>query len=169
MSVEEDGTDEILGNCSRILIHPDTGRIEGFFVTVPGFLRSEELFLSSFDILRWGTRISVRDHNALAPIEDRVRLQPLLEERRPVFGQRIQTEGGRFFGRCCDVQFDTRRFIVEWLFPKRLLRWGVPIPISEVVEVRREAIVVREPSVKETAREEERAPLLQRLPEIAEA
>ncbi len=39
---------------------------------------------------------------------------------------------------------------IEWLFPRRFFRWGIALPISEVVEVLPDAIVVRNPVAIET-------------------
>jgi hypothetical protein len=47
-------------------------------------------------------------------------------------------------GRCRDVQFDTTTFHMEWLMPRRWLRWKPGIPTSSIVKVTRDAIVVRD-------------------------
>ncbi|MDO8648234.1 MAG: hypothetical protein Q7R81_00445 [Candidatus Peregrinibacteria bacterium] len=146
----EEGSDETLGVLSGILIHPDTAKVEGFFVRSSSFLRGEDLFVSALDILRWGRAILVSDREAIAAIEDRIRLQPLLEDGRALLGQRMQTESGRKLGTCADVQFDTVHFLVEWLFPRRWFKWGIAVPVSDILEVRKEAIIVREPQVPVT-------------------
>jgi sporulation protein YlmC with PRC-barrel domain len=127
-----------------VFIHPDIGTVEGFFVRSSTFLGGEELFLASQDISHWGTRIRLRHADTLAPVEERVRLRTLLEEGRTVLGQRIITESGRVLGTCRDVQFETKSFRVEWLFSKRFFRWGTPLPITSVIEVRKDAIIVRD-------------------------
>ncbi|MBI3619445.1 hypothetical protein HY213_05440 [Candidatus Peregrinibacteria bacterium] len=171
MTIATEETGEALAILSGILINPDTAKIEGFFASIHGgFLGRETLFLSSLDIVRWGSRVWIRRADALSPPEERVRLQPLLEDRRPVLGQRMRTESGRVIGTCRDVQFDTLHFLIEWLFPKRSFRWGIAIPISEVVEVRPDAIIIRDPpAVSEEAKEEqaEKPPLIAQMPEAA--
>jgi len=136
----EEGTDNsVIGLLSGILIHPDTGAIEGFF------LHSRmSLFVSSLDISRWGTRVYVRNADVVAPIEDRIRLQPLLEDTRTVLGQKILSESGTRLGRCKDIQFNTDTMHIEWIFPRKLFRWGVALPVSEILEVRPDAIVVKD-------------------------
>lgn len=165
--VDEDGTEE-LGRIAHVLIHPDTGKVEGFFVKVPGLLlRTETLFLATEDIQRWGLRVVVRGPDVLSPVVERIRLQTLLEDGRPVLSQRIQTDTGKYMGRCGDVQFETEHFMVEWLWPRKLWRWGMPLPLVLIVEVRKDAIVVRDPAA--TAPEkavQEKAPMLQ-VPEVA--
>ncbi|MBI1812481.1 hypothetical protein HY285_01660 [Candidatus Peregrinibacteria bacterium] len=171
MTIATEETGEALATICGILIHPDTAKIEGFFASVHvGFLGRETLFLSSLDIVRWGSRVWIRRADALSPPEDRVRLQPLLEDRRPVLGQRMRTESGNVIGTCRDVQFDTLHFMMEWLFPKRSFRWGIAIPISEVLEVRPDAIIVRDPpAVSAQVREEqaEKPSLIPQMPETA--
>lgn len=148
MPVLDSETGELLGTVANILIHPDTGKVEGFFVRIPG-LFAEQLFLGSDDIRHWGTRITVRGHDALSPVDDRVRLQPLLDGHRPVLGQKILTESGASIGRCRDVQFSTVDFRLEWLFPRKFFRWSLPVPVSQILEVKPEAIVIKDPAVTE--------------------
>src|SRR5687768_9929978 len=94
MPVTEEGTEEELGSLSELLINPDTGKIEGCFVSVPGFLRSQQLFITVMDIVRWSTRVYVRNSDALFPIEEHLRLLPLYMERRTLLKQPIRTETG---------------------------------------------------------------------------
>jgi len=156
---------EAIGTLSGILIHPDTAKIEGFFVHGGG-IGGGNLFLSALDIQRFSTRVYVRDADMVSPAEDRVRLQPLLEDGRTVLGQKIKTECGQYLGKCMDVQFNTAHFLVEWLFPKHLWRWGIAIPVTEILEVRRDAIIVRNPTpVAEELQES--PPLLPQIPDIA--
>ncbi|HVW66803.1 MAG TPA: PRC-barrel domain-containing protein [Candidatus Peribacteraceae bacterium] len=144
MPVTDDLSEEAIGTISDVLIHPDTAKIEGFFVNVHQFLRSEQLFLGTSDILHFGNRVRVRDEDVLSPVEDRLRLRSLLEDGRLILGQRIITESGRFVGMCRDVQFETKTFLLEWLFPRRFFRWGKPIPRQNIVQVRLDAVVVRD-------------------------
>lgn len=144
LPVVEDSAEEMVATVSGILINPDIGKVEGFFVTVRGFLQSQELFLSVQDILHWGSRVRIRDHHALAPLEDMVRLETLVAEGRTVLGQKIITENNAALGTCKDVQFDTVHFYLEWMFPKRFFRWARPIPVSSIVLVRSDAVIVRD-------------------------
>ncbi len=164
---DEEATDA-LGKLSGIVLQPDTGKIEGFFVQGGGLWPGQQLFLSSLDILRWGTHVSVRSADVLGPSEDRIRVQSLLAQARPILGQPIMTENGRVLGRCADVQFDTEHFDVQWLFPRRWLRWGVALPVSQIIEVRKDAVIVRNTAAPEKeSKTEDTLPLLPRLPEAA--
>jgi sporulation protein YlmC with PRC-barrel domain len=156
--VLEEGGDTTLGLLSGILIHPDTGKIEGFLVG--------DLFCSSMDIVRWGTRVYLRDANVLAPPEDRIRLQSLLQDPRTVLGQKIRTEAGVKLGRCSDVQFNTDMMHIEWLFPRKFFRWGIALPVSDILEVTAAAIVVRDPIAKERVKQKTTQESSAKLPEM---
>lgn len=142
-------TQEHLGTLHSLLIHPDTGAIEGIRFFIGGAMGRREYCVSSLDIVHWGLRIDVRSAEAAGPLEEYVRFQEILREGRTVLGQRILTEGGRNLGRCHDIQFHTGHFQTEWLFPRAWFRWGKPIPITSILEVRPDAIIVREMEVPE--------------------
>ncbi len=165
--VVDDDTQAVLGTLSGALLHPDTGKIEGFFIRRKRFMKTEDVFLSTMDIKRWGLRISVRNAEVLGPVDDRVRLQPILEDGRTILGQTILTDTGRRLGVCRDLQFDTAHFMAEWLFPKSLWKWGTALPISSVIEVTREAVIVRDPATPVTEVKEANPGILEKMPEAA--
>jgi len=142
LEVQSDSTHEFVGRLNDVLIVPDTGKIEGFFVRAVHIGGTP--FLSAIDIVQWGGHVHVSDPEAIYPAEERIRLQSLLEDNRRIIGQVIRTEAGITIGRCMDVQFDTETMHCEWMFPRKWWRWQTPVPISHVIEVRSDAIIVRE-------------------------
>jgi uncharacterized protein YrrD len=167
LPVISDSTEEPFGTIVSLLVHPDLGTVEGFFVRTAGFLTSETLFLSTLDIIHWGTHVRISDGDALSPLEERVRLQAFLEEGRTILGQKLLTESGAYLGVCKDVQFNTKTFVLEWLFPRKLFRWGIALPVSAIVEVKREAVILREQALGTDIRE--KRPVLQTLEELTKA
>ena len=164
MPIRAEDTEEVVGTVSGILLHPDRGTVEGFFVRASEFLSSSSLFLQTFDIAHFGRFILIRDHDRIAPPADFLRVQPLLADPRAILGQHIRTESGLALGRCRDVQFETGSMRLEWLFPKRWFKWRDPIAAREIVEVRPEAIIVRDPPALAT---EQAQPVLASLiPEV---
>lgn len=157
MLVVDDSTQEAVGVLDRPLIDPDTGRIVGFFV-LSVILGDAELFLQAQDIVSWGTRVHVLSADRLGPPEDFVRLKARLEDLRTFLGQKILVQGTRqSLGVLEDVQFDTRHFAVEWLFPRRFFFIRQPIPASEILEVTQEAVWVQNPirPVRQSLKSEE--------------
>jgi uncharacterized protein YrrD len=165
--VIDDMTEQAVGTVLSALIHPDLGTIEGFFVRIPHFLHGETLFLSSLDIVHWGTHVRINEAEAISPLEDRVRLQAFVDEGRTILGQRLMTEGGVYLGVCKDIQFNTKTFVLEWLFPRKLFRWGIAVPASAIVEVKKEAVVLREMAIGVELSEKQ--PVLKTLEELAKA
>ena len=164
-------TGDILGMLSGLFVHPDTGKLEGIFVTFPGgiFAHSQSLFCGSDDIVHWGATVQVRSQTCLSPIEDRIRLLPL--QGRPVIGQRIRTDAGKAVGICNDIQIDTEKMRLEWLFPRRFFRQGTAIPAADIVEVRSEAVIVRDAlkHVPLSVSSQEEPAIFESFPEVAEA
>jgi hypothetical protein len=145
MPVVDDTAQEAVGILRHPLVNPDTGLIEGFFLDTidPGMV---DAFLMAHDIVAWGTRIHVRDGHRVASAADFIRLRPLLDDPRSVLHQQIRVrDSRRFLGTCVDIQLDTRKFSIEWLFPRRWFLMRDPIPASEILEVTPEAIWVRDP------------------------
>ncbi len=158
--VVDEETSEEIGRINGIVLDPDTGKVEGFAVRLPGFPAPVH-YLSSLDVVRWGTKAWIRDPGAVAPLEELLRLKATADSPRRILGQSIRTESGRDLGTCADVQFDTLHFATEWLFPRRWWRWGLAIPVTQVLEVRDDAVIVRE-----TAAPVPEAPSV--LPEVPE-
>lgn len=156
MPVVDDRGDEAIASVSGVFIHPDLGKLEGIFVRT----NDAELFLAVQDIVHWGRTIVVCDSDVLGPLDERVRLSSLWSEGRTVLGQRIVTESGMAIGRCGDVQFETDTFRLEWLFPRKWLRWQRPIPAASIIEVKADAIVVRNAEVPLEAAGTEQASLV---------
>lgn len=163
--VIDDGTEEVLGMIGYPFIHPDLGVLEGFFVDIPRFLHTERLFLAVTDILHWGTHVRITDADVLAPLSERMRLQAFYDEGRTVMGQRMLTESGALLGVCKDIQFDTKTFVLEWLFPRKLFRWGIAVPASAIIEVKSEAVMLRDLAIPREI--EEKPPILTQLEELA--
>lgn len=143
--VVDDGTQQIVGFLHAPLIDPDTGRILGFFV-LSAFLGGGEMFLQSLDIAAWGTRVHIRSEECLSPPEELIRLRSALEDPRLIIGQRIRTKTtNRCLGICRDIQFNTRHFMAEWIFPRRFFMSRQPLPMSDILEITPEAIIVKDP------------------------
>lgn len=142
--IMDDGTQQVAGLLRYPLIDPDTGRILGFFVL--SAFAGGDVFLQSSDIVSWGTRVHVRSADCFSPPEELIRLKAALEDPRSVIGQTIRTKDtNKNLGICGDIQFNTRHFIAEWIFPRKFLIVRQPLPMSDILEVTPEAIWVREP------------------------
>lgn len=169
MAITDETDGQVLAELGYPLIHADSGKVEGFFVTMKVGFSSDVHFLSVMDILRWGTSIAVRSADVLTHPDELIRLQELLNDERTFLGQKIITESGLVLGRCKDVQFSTDSWMIEWLFPKKLMKWGVALPVTEVIEVTPQAIIVKDSADAVPEPMEEPASVIENITEIAES
>ncbi len=143
--VIDDGVQQIAGFLHTPLIEPDTGRILGFFIFSLS-MSMGDLFLQTPDIVSWGTRVHIRSADCLSPPEELIRLRSAFEDPRHVIGQQIRTKDTkRTLGICSDVQFNTRHFTTEWMFPRKFFISRQPLPMSDIIDVTADAIWVKDP------------------------
>ena len=168
LPIVEKNDDHVIGIISGILINPDSGKIEGFYAKVPGLMASGDLFFSALDTVKWGTRVSIQDREVLSPANDRIRLKEILEDPRTVLGQKVLYENGKKLGVCKDVQFDTDKMVMTWIFPKKFFGWGMAIPAKEIKEIKKDKIIVCDPKVTKKVEEEESIDPVETLEKIAD-
>ncbi len=146
-SIVEDRSDSVVAKVSGVLCEPDRGEVVGFFVQSLTEPHAAVLFLSVQDIVAWGAYIHILDRDRLAEPSDLVRLRSLLTNGRRIIGQQIITRKRRTkIGVCRDIQFDTHHFRIEWIFPYKFFFFAQsPIAVKEIIEVKREYIIVKEP------------------------
>lgn len=137
----------VQGRVADFIFDPDRGHMVALLVRSP--FSSALLALQTQDILSWGTRVHIREPDVLSPPEDIVRLQSFLDDPRRIHGQRIETRGGLLLGRCTDLQFTVDHFDLEWIFPRKFLRKGIPLPASDILEVTERAIIVKDQTLRE--------------------
>lgn len=140
--VIDDTDHQIQGRVADFLMDPDRGVIVAVLVARP--FSPHPIALLSQDIVAWGNRIHIRDAEVMGPLDEVVRLQSLIADRRTIVGQRIRTKSGIVLGKCVDIQFRTDTFDIEWVFPRRFLRRELALPASDILEVTEEAVIVKD-------------------------
>ncbi len=160
--VVDDGQHLVHGRVSELLVDPDRGGVVA--LEVSGGVGQRGV-LQTQDILSWGHRVHVRSPEVIGPAEDIVRLQGILADPRRLIGQSIRTRSGVRLGRCKDFQFNTKTFTIDWILPWRFFLRGHPIPRSDILEVTKQAIVVKDPVKTERVREESGEKVALALPE----
>ena len=148
----------VQGVVADLLIDTDRGKILALLIKRP-FAR-ELLALQEQDIISWGQRVHIRQAEVLGPLNEVVRLQPYLEDKRPIIGQRIRTKSGVKLGRCSDFQLNPETRMIEWIFPRKFFRKGLALPASDILEITPQAIIVKDqgPKGEEVVVEEEAKP-----------
>ncbi len=134
-----------LGRVYGLVINPDTGKVEGAWL--------------SFGIIPWsdilsfrGGRLEVRDASVVSAPEDVVRISEILKRNIPVMGNRVRGQSGTDYGRVIDVEFDSiDGFLKRLLASKSFLFWNFsPRLFSQesIISIESDAIVVRDLEAK---------------------
>ncbi len=146
MPVIEQQGETLIGIIDGLVVDPDRGMILAFIVMEPRLLFPGRYALLTSDIISFGTVVRVRDAERLAAFDEIIRLQPFIDSPRTILSQPIITQRGKKrIGICRDIQFTTKTYSIEWLFPSRWLRSGIPVSASDIHEVTSDAIIVRDP------------------------
>lgn len=134
---------QVHGLVYDLLVDADRGKIVALLVKRLGARELHALQVE--DIVSWGNRVHVREPNVMAEASDFIRLEQFLEDPRTIFTQPIITEQGERMGRCLNFQFRTDTFDIEWIFPRKFFFIkGPALPVSEILEVTPEAIIVKD-------------------------
>jgi len=159
---EEDG--EVLALIRDIIIHPDTGKIEGFWVK-PMTIPVGNAVIKSDSILEWKKNIYVRDENEIAEAEDIIKITEILERDTFFIGNLVKNEAGDNLGRTYDADFDTEKLFLQNIYTQKLFllfKYNQRIfNYNSIIKVLPDYILVKDTGkIKEPAIIEEKQPLL---------
>lgn len=142
----EDG--DLLALVKDIIINPDTGKIEAFWVkslTLP----IENAVIKSDSIIEWKKNIYIHNEREIADASDIIRLSEVLSRNTFFIDNRAQNEDGGNLGDVYDLDFDSvklylrniytqKSFFLFWKYEKRVFSW------NDIVRVMPEYILVKD-------------------------
>jgi len=112
----EDG--ELLAVIRDVIIHPDTGRIEGFWVkslTLP--IRNAVILSDS--ILEWKKNVYIKDDREIAEAEDIIKISELFSRNTFFIGNSVISESGLRLGKVYDLDFDTNKMYLRNIYSEK--------------------------------------------------
>ena len=113
---EEDG--QILALIQDIIINPDTGKIEAFWVK-PAALPFSNAIIKSESIIKWGKKIHVQSENDIAEAEDVIKISEILSQNIYFIGNIAQNEAGEVLGKIYDLDFDTKKMYLRQIYSEK--------------------------------------------------
>lgn len=133
----------------RPIINPDNLKIEGWYVIDQGDQRLILLASEVRDIMDQG--IAVNDHSALAPAEDLIRLQSLLELNFELIGKPVTNQSGKKFGKISDYAVDSSSLFVKKLYAsqsivKNFSGGTLSIDRTQIIEITTRRIIIEDPT-----------------------
>jgi uncharacterized protein YrrD len=143
---------QVLGLVSGMIIHPDTGMVEAFWVkplTVP----LKTAILKTSDILEFKKHLYVKDERVFAHADDIIRINEILDEDREFLGNRIQSETGLSYGKCVNLTFDTQTYALKQIYSRRSILGLITMDerifsYNDIIRVLPEGIIVNDDSTK---------------------
>ncbi|GEM_PF-1616418 len=146
----EQGT--VLGVVRDVIIHPDTGRLEGLWIKPTGRLLAFGV-LQTQDIVEWKKNIYVKDEGSIAEAHDVIKISEILADGRLIMGKRVRTEAGETVGRVVNLDFDTEQYYLRhlytqksvlglWAYDSRILNYDL------ILEVLPDYILIKDKTAK---------------------
>jgi len=155
-----------LATVEDLIIHPDTGKVEGFWVK-PMTLPLSHAVLPWEGVVAWKRNLYVKNDQSFAEPEEVIRIADILLKKTYFVGNKVKTESGMPLGKVFDLDFDDRKMFLRYLFVRKSLSLFRPtirfIPYDSIIQVLPEVIVVKdeeEKMAKETNLVEDRQPAL---------
>jgi len=138
----------ILATVRDIVIDPDTGKIEAFWVkplTVPIF----DAVIQSQDIVEWKKNIYVKDDSVISDPADIIKISNILMKNTFVIGNRVQSEEGKLLGKVYNFDFDSNSFYLKQIHVEHsilgLIKYERRIfSFDSIVEILPEIIIVKD-------------------------
>lgn len=143
---------KLLALISGIIINPDTGMVEAFWVK-PATLPIGNAILKVSDILEFKKNIYIKSDQILAEANDIIRINEILEEGRFFLGNNVQNEAGKSYGRCKNLTFDTKMYALKQIHTKKSILGLIILDqrifsYENIVEVLPDKIIINDDSSK---------------------
>ncbi len=109
---------DLLAMVSGIIVDPDSGMVEAFWVK-PTTLPVKNAVLRVSEIVELKKNLYIKSEKVLAQAEDVIKINEILEDGRTFIGNAVQNEAGDSFGTCVNLTFDTGTYALKQVYSKR--------------------------------------------------
>lgn len=150
--VLEYSTGLVVALVSGIIVDPDTGMVEAFWVR-PLTLPYKYAVLKTPDILEFKKHLYVKGEHVLAQAEDLIRISEILEDGRTFLGAAVRSEAGISYGKCVNLTFDTGTYALRQIYSRRSIFGLITLDerifsYNDLVKVLPAVIIVNDDSSK---------------------
>ncbi|MFH0837757.1 MAG: hypothetical protein V1880_00635 [Patescibacteria group bacterium] len=109
---------DFLAMVSGIIVDPDSGMVEAFWVK-PATLPYRNAILKISDILEFKKNLYIKSDKVLAQAEDLIRISEILEDGRTFLGNSVRNEAGDSYGKCVNLAFDTKTYALRQIYSRK--------------------------------------------------
>lgn len=139
---------ELLALVRDIIINPDTGKIEAFWVK-PLTLPIANAVIKSDSIIEWKKNIYIKDEREIAEASDIIRLSEILSRNAFFIDNCTQNEDGVNLGDVYDLDFDVTKLYLKNIYTQKsfLLFWKYDrrvFSFESIIKVLPEYILVKD-------------------------
>jgi len=143
---------DLLATISGIIVDPDTGMVDAFWVK-PTTLSVRSAILRASDIVELKKNFYIKSDKVLAQAEDVIRISEILEDGRTFLGNVVQNEAGHSYGTCVNLAFDTQTFALKQIYSRRSILGVITLDerifsYSNIIRVLPEMILVDDDATK---------------------
>lgn len=145
--IVEQETGEELAVVYDLIIDPETGKLEAFWVN-QGFFSGAEKILSLNDVIEWKIKVYIQDTDVFINPAEILKIKEIIKKKIPIFMHKVKTLSGSKLGRVIDIFFDPiTNKIIQIQIAKSLLGLKYAkrlIPFSEIYQITREAVFLKD-------------------------
>lgn len=103
---------------SDIIIHPDTGKIEAFWVK-PLTIPIANAVIKSDSILEWKKNVYIKDDREITEVDDIIRISEIIARNTFFVGNQVQNESNEYIGYAYDLAFDTDKLYLNNIYTQK--------------------------------------------------
>ena len=127
-----------------LIIDPATGKILAFVVNI-----NKKLIVTPLDVLSWGENIKVHNGDAIIDANEVLRVENVLKNQIKVLSNKVYTKNGEYLGKVIDYSVDNKSYLLKNLFISKgflgLIRYQSRIiPYKDIIEIKRDKIIIRD-------------------------
>jgi sporulation protein YlmC with PRC-barrel domain len=146
----DEGT--LLAFLKDVVINPDTGKIEAFWVK-PLIVPMGNAVIQSQDIVEWKKNIYIKNDSAIGDPNDIIRIAEILEKQTYIIGNNVQNEAGDFYGKVYNIDFRTDTFYLRQIYVQKsilgLINYDKRIfSFDNIIEITPSAIIIDDKAVE---------------------
>jgi len=142
----------LLALLKDVVIDPDTGKIEAFWVK-PATMLTSNAVIQSHDIVEWKKNIYIKNDSVISDPADIIRISDILAKRTYVIGNNVQNQAGRYYGKVYSIDFDTKTFYLKQIYVQRsilgLINYDNRIfSFDNIIEITPSSIIIDDKAVE---------------------
>jgi len=110
---------ELLGIIYDVIIDPETGKIEAFWIKC-STLPIGNGILQNSSILDWKYKIYIKGEQEISLPDEIIKITEILSKKILFIGNTVRNESGDRLGKIYDLEFDTTNYLIKNLYSSKI-------------------------------------------------